>query len=237
MTYRWFGNASNNSFNYTGDYDLEAYGRDGHDFIWGNKANDVIYGENGDDTLRGYWGADYLDGGNGNDILDGELGNDNLTAGSGNDSLYGGTGNDYLHGGDGSDYLDGGDGTDYLYGGAGSDTILGGYGDDRFYASAGSSQRDILTGGDGFDQFRLMYVSDGVTSTPYAGDGFATITDYNNSYDTIELSKNISYFISDIHWAGSSSLLDRGIFNTANGDCIAVLLDTTNFQLSSAVYY
>jgi Ca2+-binding RTX toxin-like protein len=75
---------------------------------------------------------------------------DTLVGGPQNDVLRGLAGNDRLRGGRGNDVLRGGAGNDRLAGGLGEDVMLGERGNDRF--SARDGERDIVTGGPGFDQ-------------------------------------------------------------------------------------
>ena len=109
----------------TGTANINGYGND-----YGNE----IYGNAGDNTLLGLDSGDFLDGG---------AGNDNLDADGGNDSLFGGDGNDNLTAGSGDDYLDGGAGDDNLMGGDGDDVYRfdAGYGMDSAFDTGGN---DVL---------------------------------------------------------------------------------------------
>lgn len=69
-----FGNANNNTLNFTGVTFI------GVAFVDGAAGNDAITGTAGNDVLRG---------GAGNDVLRGGLGDDTLDGGLGNDTLYG----------------------------------------------------------------------------------------------------------------------------------------------------
>lgn len=98
MTYIYNGNARRNSFNYTGNDSLKAYGQGGNDVIYGNTQDDFISGGTGNDRLIGYTGNDRLVGDRGDDTLYGGAGNDRIdgyaTSGRDYDSLYGGAGYD-----------------------------------------------------------------------------------------------------------------------------------------------
>ena len=92
-------------------------------------------------------------------ILNGDSGNDSIVGGAGDDSLQGGLGDDTLAGGDGADELSGGDGADQLrgdngmdrlQGNAGNDLLEGGADDDLFRLIDGDD-RDVISGGLGFD--------------------------------------------------------------------------------------
>jgi Ca2+-binding RTX toxin-like protein len=122
--------------------------------------------------------------GRGNDSIRTGAGSDNLYGGDGNDSLYGGAGYDYLYGeagndllnlGDGDGFADGGADNDQLLGGDGYNTLQGGGGDDLINGGLNS---DYLIGGDGSDTFSYQNANEG-------GD---FITDFNGSYDRIQVS-------------------------------------------------
>lgn len=81
--------------------------------------------------------------------------NDKITGGSGNDTIMGFYGNDNINGGAGNDYLDGGMGKDTIYGGGGNDFIYGG--DDTV--------ADVLSGGDGQDDYSLRDTRDIISDT------------------------------------------------------------------------
>nr|WP_281500826.1 VCBS domain-containing protein [Kordiimonas marina] len=136
-------------------------------------------------TEMGGVGQDSLQGSNsvdqnnqwargGDDHLTGSDGSDRMGGGDGNDTLWGGAGSDTLFGGTGDDVLSGGNGNDLLYNGQGNDSVDGGAGNDTIWASAGD---DTLTGGDGADTFVFG-----------ANSGNDTITDFNISQDTLDLS-------------------------------------------------
>lgn len=71
-------------------------------------------------------------------------GKDSLIAGALDDRIFGGAGNDQLNGGGGNDYLEGG---------ADDDVIEGGDGDDILDGGSGSNNK--LSGGLGFDTYRI----------------------------------------------------------------------------------
>jgi Ca2+-binding RTX toxin-like protein len=80
------------------DRELEAYGLEGDDLIFGTNNDDVI------------------DGGEDNDTIYGERGNDTLLGSSGDDEIYGRDGDDRLIGEEGRDTLSGDAGSDtYFY--------------------------------------------------------------------------------------------------------------------------
>jgi len=149
-------------------------GGGGRDRLSGGEGDDVVYGLKGADIIRGGPGRDELFGGRGDDSLDGGAGNDSLwggfatrpseppfdydgydllVGGSGGDALFGGWQKDRLFGGAGADNLLGGDHADYLSGGPGRDFLRGAGGDDLLLAR--DSERDIASGGAGFDRARL----------------------------------------------------------------------------------
>ncbi len=168
-------------------------------------------------TLTG-WSA--IDGtGNSNSNL--------ITGNSGNNYLYGGAGNDTLNGGSGNDILVGEGGNDNLLGGSGNDSLSGGKGSDRLNGYAtGGTQFDTLTGGKGADYF-ILGNSLGVS---YLGSGFATITDWNASFDYIEAPGSSSqYGLSySTDWGGTAAA-DTTIYY--GSDVIGVVQDTTNVSI------
>lgn len=70
--------------------DLNMFGGNGNDILWGNVGHDHIFGSTGNDNIDGGPGSDSLYGENDNDKMNGGLGDDWLNGGSGNDILYGG---------------------------------------------------------------------------------------------------------------------------------------------------
>ena len=119
-----------------------------------------------DDTkLVGTESNDTINGDESHEIIVGDAGNDTINAGDGYDIVRGGSGNDVINGGAGHDVLLGDSGNDTIDGGSGNDTINGGTGD------------DTLTGGAGADRFVFN-----------ANAGNDTITDFNKTEDTIDLS-------------------------------------------------
>ncbi|BAZ12574.1 hypothetical protein NIES4071_44050 [Calothrix sp. NIES-4071] len=237
------------------------YGDEGHDYLvggigddllYGGIGNDQLYGDNGDDALYGGEGMDNLYGGAGNDKLYGGKGDDYLDGGDGNDFLYGndhlqyGTGNDELNGGAGNDYIWAGGTSNKLMGGTGNDYLQGSYARDGYNVynrfegfGGGANEVDYLVGsatGSDMD----VFVLGNENGSFYKDAGYALIYGYSAySWDQIILSTNTTnihseYFISDIHWAGSSSLTDRAIFAYGTNDCVAVLVDDNTFSLNNA---
>ncbi|WP_445501841.1 hypothetical protein [Microvirga sp. G4-2] len=94
---------------------------------------------------------------------------DILSGGAGRDALTGDPFANKIYGLSDNDKLLGGTGNDTLYGGAGSDTLEGGTG------------RDVLVGGTGTDRDVFVF-KDRPGSTNYD-----KITDYNKTYDSIQL--------------------------------------------------
>ena len=137
------------------------YGTDFDNNLYGSSYSDRIYGYDGDDLIYGYEGHDTIYGGYDHDTIYGGSGNDYLSGSYGDDDLYGGIGHDDLYGGVGLDYLSGGTGDDLLSGGAGRDTLSGGAGEDVFVFKRGDS---------------------GLTTSTVD-----TITDWNRSYDSIDM--------------------------------------------------
>lgn len=106
-----------------------------------------------------------------NDVLNSGLGRDLIIDKGGADRIVAGGGNDVVLVGKGNDSADGGLGNDVVIGALGNDTVLGGAGDDIIWGGVGS---DTLTGGLGADGFLFK-----------AGDGSASITDFNAAEDQI----------------------------------------------------
>ncbi|MBW4546790.1 MAG: calcium-binding protein [Symplocastrum torsivum CPER-KK1] len=226
-------------------------GGSGEDYLNGGYNNDSLYGGADNDTLDGWNGDDYLDGGAGSDTLLGDLGNDILYGSDGDDYLYeevdyvdefGNTnygGNDYLEGGNGNDTLVSEDGDDGLYGNSGNDTLEGGNGSDYLDGYGLGTEFDTLTGGAGTDYFILgnswwgaYYVEDAA--------GYATITDWEASIDSIQLYGSSSDYRLEFetNWVGTADY-DTGIYylgGTGSEELIGVLQDTTNIDLSQFTF-
>jgi len=196
----WFDALAGNDSILAGDGADTVFGGTGKDTIFGNDGDDYIDGNENNDDLHGNAGNDTVNGGGGNDMIWGEEGNDQVNAGTGNDSVYGGdgkdvlrgdggadqlfgeAGNDVLDGGTGNDMLDGGANNDRLIGGGGLDTLDGGAGNDKLDGGAandiliGGSGKDTMTGGSGSDVFVFEL-----------GSGRDTITDFQNGFDTFDV--------------------------------------------------
>ncbi|MGB3405195.1 MAG: calcium-binding protein [Microcoleaceae cyanobacterium] len=179
------------------------------------QPSNTIQGTEGNDLLKGTPESDIIFGGSGDDRLQGKQGNDELSGGNGNDLLRGGADNDLLIGGEGHDIL---------LGGKGSDRLLGG----EFTAfsptfppepTPGSDQIDILTGGADADTFVLStFGAADEPITPYTGEGFAIITDFNGSEgDQIELlgSASNNDYIFDQTFIGTKISLGQDLIAVA----------------------
>lgn len=138
----------------------------------------------------------------------------------GRDRLTGNTGNDTLRGGRGNDLLSGLGGNDVLVGGRGNDTLNG-------YGGSGP-EYDTLSGGAGADKFVLG----GSWGVSYLGNGYATITDWNSSVDTIQVWGNETQYILDAsqNWGGTAAA-DTAIY--FGDDLIGVVLDTTDVNIAN----
>lgn len=108
----------------------------------------------------------------GDDLITGTADADTIAGNAGNDSISGGRGNDFILGNGGDDTISGNQGNDVIYGGSGNDTLNGNRANDFLSGDGGS---DILTGNGGADTFAFN-VRSGLL-----GDGFDTITDYDNA--------------------------------------------------------
>lgn len=181
-------------------------------YIYNGTSGNNYFNYTGSDRLRSL-------GKNGNDTLYGNTNNDSLYGGNGNDSLSGYTGNDYLRGDAGNDTLLGGSGNDILSGGSGNDRLDG-------YATTGT-EYDTLTGGSGSDTFVLG----GSWGVSYLGSGYATITDWYQPSDWLEVKGSASqYSLGYANWEGGSAT-DTLIYN--GSDVIGVVQDTTNVSISA----
>jgi serralysin len=235
------------------------YGGANDDFIWGGAGVDSLFGGSGDDTYMLYEDTsdiitEYTSGG-----IDKVTSYFSYTLGENlenlelvnTDSAYNGIGNslnnkitgnrraNYLEGADGNDILQGYEGNDYLIAGNGNDTLVGTYN-----TSATNSELDTLVGGSGVDYFYLGSNIHG-TNIYYRGTGYATINDFtvvrtstgaydSSNSDKITLGGSLSDYSVDKTINRSGSLaLDTSIFY--RGDLIAVLQDTTDFQISRDV--
>ncbi len=184
-------------------------GNDGSDNITGGEGNDTLLGGKGPDLMLASAGDDLLKGGDGDDYLSGLDGNDSLQGGNGADELYGDAGNDLLKGNDGDDFLSGSIGNDILRGQAGNDKLMGRQGYDQLFGGKGNDtlagtdaggdrERDLLTGGAGFDTFVLgdglsIYYDNNASSISASKASRAIITDFVIGEDMIQLSDFGSY--------------------------------------------
>ena len=207
---------SGNDWLHGGTENDTLYGDGGSDNLRGDAGNDLLFGGSGVDNLRGGDGNDWLLGGTENDVLYGDEGTDNLRGEDGNDVLYGGAGADNLRGGLGNDWLLGGTENDVLYGNAGTDNLRGNDGNDVLYGGAGDDDLrggngdDRLVGGDGND----YYVGNAGSDTfvfSNVGDN-ATINDFQNGTDTIEMTVTGASSITDlaISYSGGNATIDYG---------------------------
>ncbi len=238
-----YGTEGNDTLKYTGNQPYYASGGGGNDYILGSSNNDTLYGGAGNDYLVGNGGKDYFDGGSGYDTVSYYYYTGNITADlktniasfstspytetlKSIENLTGGTGNDTLKGDDGKNTLNGYSGNDYLYGRGGDDILYGGSGNDYLNGYSSGKEYDILSGGSGYDTF----VIGDSQSVFYQGLGFATITDWNSSYDMIQAKGSSSqYSFGTGNWSGSNAL-DTEIY--FGNDLIAVVEDTTNVSFS-----
>jgi Ca2+-binding RTX toxin-like protein len=193
-----------------------------------------IYGYAGNDSLEGDKGNDVLMGGDGFDgIVPTPLfpDNDRLEGNKGNDRLYGEQGDDLLDGGKGDDLLVGGKGNDWLIGGSGNDILCGTGATDLF---SSFNQIDKLTGGKGSDTFVLgvagfSYYLGGGNYTPGlplppATKGYAIITDFKASKDTIQLNNGLIYTLGYTNMTGTAKT-DTLILRSGTNDVIGVIQD------------
>ena len=173
------------------------FGEGGNDRLEGGGGADRLLGLSGDDTVIGGAGNDIASGGGGDDLVVGADGDDRLRGGRDADTLLGGDGRDSLQGGTGQDMLFGQAGNDNLTGAGGADTLIGGGGIDRLFGRRGN---DELTGGEGADRFIFNL-----------GDGFDTITDFEQGVDRIRIGTGAELFGDlTITQVGDDALIEFG---------------------------
>jgi len=166
------------------------FGTPGDDELFATR-NDTLFGGAGDDTLD-------ATAGQGSNRLYGNSGNDELLAGI-RDRLFGDEGHDLLDAsqGRGGNRLYGGAGNDTLFAGsAGGDRLFGGDGDDVLFAGTGDN---ILTGGDGQDQFWIV-----AGETPTSPN---TIRDFQSDVDVIGLGAGLAFVDLAIAQTGSDTTI------------------------------
>ena len=176
------------------------------------------------------------------------------TGDSGDNVMTGTAANDVLLGLGGMDTLDGGGGDDILVGDGGIDTLIGNAGDDVLF---GGSDGDTLTGdnvgGDGsagMDTF-VIEGSDINVPTNVGGDNTDTITDFNTTADTLDLSDifadaNIASPVEGVHYQFSAVNTDDNIATDEaavhidltgtsdfSGPAVVVLLNVNSDDLNS----
>jgi len=164
----------------------------------------TIYGDDFEDDIDGYSTSDIIYGYDGDDLIYGWNGHDDIYGGYDQDTIYGGYGDDYLSGGAGHDDLYGGSGLDYLLGGSGDDFLSGGTG------------RDTLSGGTGEDYFSFKRGDSGLTTSTAD-----TITDWNRSFDSIDMTiKGTSFNYREV-------MTDAASISTAASDADFLYGDTS----------
>jgi Ca2+-binding RTX toxin-like protein len=230
----------------------------GNDLSSGGDGNDTLIGGDGDDSLAGGGGNDSLFGGNGKDSANfskatqgislnltlgtaqGEgsdvlVGMENGIGGSGNDTLTGDTQANRLDGGIGNDNINGGLGGDSLVGGAGSDTLTG-----CLQSSLGGlGEVDSLTGGEGFDWFRLgnaagTFYSDGQASLEGRSD-YAMISDFQAGIDRL-----ILFGMASNYWVRNVSMPNAPRFelfqeNGKTDELVAILQSASLLTASKTI--
>jgi Ca2+-binding RTX toxin-like protein len=141
-------------------FQIEFWGTDYADVLYGNVHDNRLYGAGGNDTLMGDAGADQFHGGAGIDTANYRNSQTyvslDLAAGRGyagdakGDTYYsienvvGSRYNDIIGGDSQANVLDGGTGNDTLYGRGGIDTLVGSTGNDTLVGGQGA---DVLDGG------------------------------------------------------------------------------------------
>lgn len=141
------------------------------------------------------------------------------------ENAVGGSGNDTIFGNDVANELSGSNGNDYLLGEGGNDILTGGAGNDSLAGYSNGTEYDLLIGGTGNDIFILGYSSE----VFYEGNGYASITDFDGTYDYIQVKGTASeYSLGFDNWIGGSAQ-DTAIFY--RGDAIGVVQDNTSVSL------
>ncbi|MEJ6391148.1 calcium-binding protein [Gymnodinialimonas ulvae] len=218
---------------FAGDGDDTVNGSDEDDLVAAGVGNDLVLASGGDDEVNGSIGRDTLEGGNGDDTITGGFGDDDLFGDAGDDALSGGFGNDFLFGDIGNDVLEGEDGNDTLVSFLGSDTLSGGADDDLLDAldlplftgpdapdvldggdgndTLLGDDGDILTGGDGIDEFDVVV---GPGSEP------VVVTDFDLAQESVEL---VIFLSADLQAMGPSGVT---VTDAPNGSDLLFLLNT-----------
>jgi len=120
----------------------------------------IVDGTSGNDVIN----INYIDG-QGDSLGDGD---DLVYLGAGDDSYYGTKGNDIIYGGNGDDLIIGWKGNNTIFGGAGNDHLVtgqntteihGGIGDDIIDIYANKNNAHVISGGEGSDEFNVIYPS------------------------------------------------------------------------------
>ena len=149
-----------------------------------------------------------------NDVFNSGPGRDLIVDTGGSDKINAGGGNDLVLSGKGNDRVDASLGNDVVAGGAGNDRILGGAGLDILWAGVGS---DTVTGGLGADAFLFK-----------AGDGTASITDFNAAEDQI-------LFMGPASGLANLSIVKAGSdVRITFSDVTVLLLDTLRSEVTLA---
>ena len=162
--------------------------------------------------------VNYISGNDSTNTLNGTSDRDRLYGYGGNDTLMGNGGHDALFGGSGNDILLGGDGMDWLQGGTGSSS---------------ADDRDILDGSQ--DSWTDYYVLGNQMSSYYTGSGYATLRNYDPTYDYIVVADNfstsrISLSLGQVSGGSAADTLIK-----LNGDLVGVVEDVNivNLPLSN----
>lgn len=189
-------------------------GGDGNDFILGGAGNDTLLGEAGDDDLIGGGGNDLLRGGDGNDDMYGIAGQNTLLGGAGNDVVVGidvpralaedpaeiAAFVESLRASGAESVLSNRQITElaanvFNGGAAGADIVDGGAGNDVLFGDS----NDTLTGGEGRDQFRVLFTG----ASDYQP---AVITDYTRAADgQIVLNAPVALAAGELTFAANGS--------------------------------
>lgn len=204
-------------------HDLEAFGGDGNDTIFGGQGdqllsgddgNDILFAGLGTDTLLGGAGRDVIRGGTGTQILNGGSGDDTISGGAGEQTLTGDDGRDVLHAGTGQQTVSGGADDDTIRGGAGAQLLMGGDGRDAIQAGRGNQ---TLIGGAGGDVFTLR------SSTG----GKIAIEDFTPGQDRIEVAHRMSGLVlntlGDIAAHASGDAHGDAVLNLGGGTTVTLL--------------